>query len=209
MPTPPPNQTAAAWLAGKTIADLAAFEHAGRLYIPDGLRWLGPKGEEDFRPYAFVVPTEHERALARVEAIRLVAALKGAKDMMGPPTDWSVDRARAVIGADVFENYDTACIVSYGVRELAEPHGRAYLPEILISSYVPSVIFDAFERLDFYSKVYNPRLEELSEEDFWKAVSGVARAKNLGPLAVMRGSAQVSFVTRMAAILSTSPREPS
>jgi hypothetical protein len=198
--------TASAWLEGKTVAELEAIEHEGRVLIPEAMRFVGANGKERLDRYYMRIPTEGERGMARLKAVRLVAEHMGpdAKRAMGAGDTWTIAKAQAVIGADVFENFDTTCIVAASLREWDAPHGPAFLPEILITTYLPATIFDAFERLDFYSKLYNPRLAELTDDDFWKAVAGIAKTKNLGPLAVMRGDAQTSFVVRMAETLWTS-----
>lgn len=191
-----------AWFRGKTIEELKAIEHGGRVLIPEALRSIGPKGDEKLTPVMARIPTEHERALARVDAVAHVARLNG--QAMGARGQWTVERAREVIGAEVFENIDTCAILARSLLEPEPPHGQAYLLEVLIGSFPPAVLFAAYERLDFYARLFNPTFEAITEEQLWAAVSAIARVKNIGPLAGMRGSLQTAFIVRMAEELSSS-----
>lgn len=206
--TPPTHMPPAAWppdapswLRGKSIEELEAFEHGERVLIPEALRRRGPKGEEILVPVALRVPTEHERAQARIDAIRFVQELRKKAGGPQPPIE-TVEQAQAAVGADVFENFDTFAILARALREPKAPHGPAYTLDVLVGSFQPSALFDLYFRLDFYSRLYNPRIEELDDESFWAAVSEVARVRNLGPLAVIAGSAQNAFILRSIVELS-------
>lgn len=187
-----------AWLRGKTLADLDAIEHGGRVLIPENIRRRGPRGDEVLVPVMVQVPTEQERALARIDAIKHVA------DMRKGMRIETVEAAQAAIGNDVFENLDTFAILARCVLEPKAPHGRAYMLDILIGTFPPSSLFDLYLRVDFYARLYNPRIEDMDEAMFWPAVLEIARVRNLGPLAAIGGGAQNAFITRMAVELSSS-----
>ena len=195
-----------AWFKGKSIEELSAIEAGGRVLIPDAIRTIGPKGDERLTRVMARVPTEQERALARIDAITHVARLNG--QAMGAKATWTVDRAREVVGAEVFENIDTVAIVARCLLEPEPPHGPFMLLEVLIGSFPLSALFDMYERLDFYSRLFSPMVEGLDEEQFWGVVAAIASKRNLGPLAGMHGALQSAFITRMAAELS-SCRPPS
>ena len=184
-----------AWFAGKSIEELGAIEAGGRVVIPDAIRTIGPKGEERLTRIMARVPTEHERAVARIDAITHVARLHG--QAMGSRSEWTVDRARQVVGAEVFENLDTVAIVARCLLEPEPPHGPFMLLEVLVGSFPLSAIFDMYERLDFYARLFSPTIEALDEGQFWGIVAAIATKRNLGPLAGLRGSLQSAFITRM------------
>lgn len=195
-----------AWFKGKSIEELAAIEAGGRVLIPDAIRTIDAKGKERLTPVMARVPTEQERALARIDAIAHVARLNG--QAMGARGEWTVERARQVVGAEVFENLDTIAIVARCLLEPEPPHGQAYLLEVLVGSFPLAALFAMYERLDFYARLFSPMVEALDEEQFWGVVGAIAAKRNLGPLAAMRGELQSAFITRMAEELS-SCRPPS
>lgn len=184
------------WFAGKTLEELDAIEIGRRVMIPEALRRRGAKGDIIEEPVLAQVPTEQERALARVDAIRHVAELRKWRD---DPINWTVDRCRDQIGPEVFENIDTHAIVARSLfdRTLVEGKPVQYMMlDVLISSWPPSSIADIYDRLDFYSVLYNPRAGELSEEKFWQCVANIAKVRNISPLGGMRGDLQNAFVAR-------------
>lgn len=207
---PSPAVDIPAWFAGKSIEELGAIEVAGRVHIPDALVKIGPKGEEQREPVMLRLPTDLERALAQRDALHLVGKLH--RKAMGPPEDWTVQRAKNVIGDDLWENFDTLAILAVSTRE-AKPdesgaYQQAWLLELLMEAYPTRVLFALYERLDFYAKLYDPRLEVLDEAQFWTAVEAIARKRTLSPLVVMGGALERGFIVSMAEALWSS-RAPS
>lgn len=196
-----------AWFAGKSIEELNAIEASGRVLIPDAIRTIGAKGQEKLTPVMTRVPTEHERSLARMDAVAHVARLSG--QVMGARQNWTVERAKEAVGVEVFENIDSVAIVARCLLETEPPHGQFMLLEVLIGSFPISTLFEMYERLDFYARLFSPLVEAIDEEQFWGAVAAIAGKRNLGPLAVMLGSLQSAFITRMAAELWSSRQQSS
>lgn len=195
-----------AWFAGKTLEELNAIEVAGRVLIPDALNKIGPKGEPISVPVLVRVPSEGERARGRMEAIKLVAE-RYLKQMGRDPEKHTVERARIVIGAEVFEDLDTYAIVAQSLFEPRVDAGKptpAFLLSVLYDSYPKSSIFDIYDRIEFYAKLFNPRMDNLSDEQFWGCVEAIARVRNLSPLVGISGSEQTGCITRMAVELSNS-----
>jgi hypothetical protein len=192
------------WFAGKTLEELDAIEIGGALYFPEKLRSRGAKGEIKETPVLARVPSKQDRATARIEAIAHVRSMvKGKQPVL------TVKDAEEAVGAEVFEDIDTYAIVS---RSLFEPQAknedgkptRFMLLDVLLGSYLPATVFDIFDRLDFYAKLLDPRVEDITEDEMWGAIEAIAKRRNLSPLAVMRGSLQTAFVVSMAVTLWSS-----
>lgn len=198
------------WFAGKSFEELNAIEQGGSLYFPESLRTRGPKGELREQPVLARVPSKQDRAVARIEAISHVRAMRKGMNVA------TVKDCEEAIGAEVFEDIDTYAIVA---RSLFEPTARNedgspvrfMTLDVLLGSHLPTTVFDIFDRLDFYQKLLDPRIDELDEDEFWAAVEAIAKRRNLSPLVVMRGSLQSAFVLRAVEILSTfrTPRSSS
>lgn len=203
------DASAPAWFAGKTIDDLRAIEHGGRVLIPEALVTLDPRGVERREEILVRVPNDMERAQARVDAIALVRRL--ARDGSPDAKVLTVDDARAAVGADVFENIDTAALLVRAIHEAKEPHGRAYLLDIFLTSWPASTWMALYDRLDFYARLYAPRFASLTEAEFWGMTREIARVRNLSPFAVIDGYAQNEYVVRLAEVAwsSRTPRSPS
>lgn len=186
------------WFEGKTIADLNAVELGGVVYIPDQLRRVNAKGEIETEDVMVKVPSEQDRAQARVDAIYHVGELR---KWPTPKHTWTVEQCQQAIGAEVFENLDTAAIVARSLYERKQIDGKyppAYMLAILISSWPPASWFDMFERLNVYSNLFNPRVADIDEDTLWRVMAQIARVQNVSPFGVMRGDLQSAFIVRMA-----------
>jgi hypothetical protein len=190
----PSDDEIPAWLRGKTIDELHAIEHNGRVLFPEALRRRDEKGRIIETPCLVAIPTDAERAMGRLDAVARVATITKKK-----PT--TIEDARALIGADVFENLDTFGILARCILEPTPPHGRAYLLDVLVETFPPSTLFELYGRLDMLAKLWSPQLDELTEERFWTLVVQIAKVRNLSPLAGIGGLGQVTCVLRMAQTL--------
>lgn len=194
----------AEFFKGKTIEELAAIECGGRVLIPESLRSVSAKGEVTEHKVLLRLPTPGECAKARVDAVMLVAD-RNPKQMGRNPEAWTIDRAKSVVGADVFEDMDTYAIVA---RSLFEPvikgdkPQQAYMLGVLYDGFGKKTVFDIWDRMNVYDALFNPRFDECTEDQFWGGVEAIAKVRNLLPLAVISGSAQTNFMVRMASELS-------
>lgn len=194
----------AEFFQGKTIEDLAAIECGGRVLIPDALRQVNAKGEVVEHKVLVRVPTPGERARARIDAVQLVAE-RNPKQMGRDPEKWTIDKAKSVVGAEVFDDMDTYAIVARSLFEPQVKDGKpqqAYLLGVLYDGFGQRSVFDMWDRINLYVDMFDPRLDTVDEGLFWGGVEAIAKAQNLSPLAVIGGSAQSTFIVRMASELS-------
>jgi hypothetical protein len=189
----------------KSIEDLKAIEHGGRVLIPDAFRVKNAQGVIVEKPTLVRVPSEGERGRARIDAVILVGE-RFPKIMGTDPKMWTIERAKAVVGAEVFDDIDTYAIVARSTFEpkITDKPVQYMLLTVLYDSYTKNTVFDIWDRINMYADMFNPRLEDPTEEQFWGAVESIARVRSLLPLAVIAGSAQSNFIMRMASELSKS-----
>src|SRR5262249_54320906 len=83
------------------------------------------------------------------------------------------------------------------------PHAQHMLAHDLVGAYDTRSLLDVWDRVNFYDQLIDPRPDELDDATFEKLVHAMRKAGNLRPLAGIAGSAQDSFVLRMAVELSS------
>jgi hypothetical protein len=192
------------WLEGKTWDDLKAIEVSGQVLFPEVLRRRGAGGGEVEEKVLLRVPTEEDRVLARVDAMAYLAQRhKRRLD--------TVEDARKFIGDDRFDAVEVHALVARCVHNPEAPKQQHMLLSVLIGSYAASSIFDLYDKLDKLAGLLDPRVESLTDEQFFMAVGVIAKIANISPLAGMRGATQSDFIVRMAQDLwaSRQPKSPS
>lgn len=198
-----------AWLRGKTLADWKTIEILDPgAAIPtqlfhDVIRHRNGKGEQCETPVLFKIPTEDDMAIATGDAVAHVARISKAKDITTP------EQAMALVGKVRFVNFETAAVVAICVRSPEPPHGRRYLLNVLVQSFLPGSIADAFDRLDMLRRTWDVRVGDITEEQAWAFMAEIARVRNIGPLAVLDAALQNAFIVRAADICLTSRTSPS
>lgn len=173
------------WLEGKTAEELDAIEVGGRVLFPDKIYRRTARGELEETPIRVRVLRVPERAKARAEAVAWAKKLG---------IDREADR-------DVFENFDTLCILARAIREPkgADEQLRTY--EQLAAEYESRSLLDVWDRLAFYERIHDPRIVILTDKDFWAAIGGIARVRNISPLVAYDAPSLEACITRMASEL--------
>lgn len=181
----------AEWLRGKTLADLQAIEHGGRLLFPDVLRRARADGKWEEVPVMLRVPRPQERAAARVEAVELFRTRK-------------LDRQA---DADLFDEFERMALLARCILERTPPHEQHALTDWLLGSggegkgYDQGTLWDAWQKIQAYQSMTSPQAEDMGVEDIVAAARGVARVGNLTPFAAIAGPAQDACVIGMARLL--------
>ena len=230
MTTPPdqiphqPSEDVAAWMRGKTLADLRAIEvfppcalckglktfegapcavcdatgiaRVPRQFVPEVLRWRGADGAVKEEPITFAIPEEDDYLRATRDAVKHVAMLYKGETIKTP------DQAREYVGAARFESLDSAALVALCVRSPKAPYGQIYMLHVLLKTHLPSTVADAFTRLDLLFKLYKVTVSELTEMQFWTGASEIARVRNIGFFGALDHALQVPFIVRLAAELA-------
>lgn len=219
IPQQPPDDVLD-WLRGKTAADLKAQEahepcsacrgrdsascpdcggsgksSVPRVFFPEALRYRNAAGKIIEEPVLYVTPREPDFQTATDEAVAYVAMRRGRKDIDTP------EKARAAWGEVRFESLENAAIVALCVRNRQPPHIRAYKLHTLIDTFEPTTINDVFNRLGFLRKLWDVRVHQLTEAQFWGFCAEVARVQNVGPLVVLDDGLHAAFVERLASEL--------
>lgn len=185
-PADPPNA-----FTGKTLAEIDAFELGGRLTVPAAFTRKGAGGEMISVPIRLAEARMVDRGKAKIEAIAYVGTL--VKHAVRTVPD-----AEAAVGADVFDQLDTAAIVSQCCLDPKPPHGRHQTLLGMLETYGVREVMAMYRRLDALTAICSGDEFEPTGDNFWPMVETIARVKHLGPLAAMPGDGQRSFITRMA-----------
>lgn len=181
------SQSIHEWLKGKTIEDLDVVEQGNRLLFADSIKRLGPKGQLIEEQVRVRVPRMDDQVKARIEATQMANKYK-------------IDREK---DSDLFDEFETLCLLSVCLREKDTPHSQAYTFEQLYTGYDIPSLYDVWHRIQTYKKLIDPRLSEPDIQDVVVAAMGIARVKNLSPLAVIAGSDLDSVIISMASLLSS------
>lgn len=210
------------WLRGKTVADLKAIEahevcssclgtkrtpsgpcvdcegtgreSAPRNFFPESLRYRGPRGDVIEEPVLLVIPREDDLANATKEAVAHVARMYPDSKVKTPA------QATELVGDIRFTLFEGFAQLAICVRNVQAPHIRAYISlHHMLRRFDPSTLNDAYARLDMIRKLWDVRVRQLDEEQFWAVASEVARVKNTSPLVVLDPALHEPFVTRLAA----------
>ena len=222
IPFQPNPQEAFAWLRGKTPEELQAIEvaepcawclgstmRAGKtceacggagkagtsVLFPGALAYRDKLGKEVREPVLWKIPSEVELTRATKEALAFVRLENpGAKVT-------TIAEAQALIGEQRFLAIENAATVCLCARSTTAPHGRAYLLPVFLQ--LPTTMQrNAFFELDTLQKLWDVRVGELTEAQFWAFTSEIARVRNISPFAVLALDLQAPFIVRLACELS-------
>lgn len=174
------------WLEGKSLEDLDVVEQGNRLLFADSIKRFGPKGDLIEEQIRVKVPRLDDQVKARLEAIKVAGKYK-------------IDREK---DADLFEEFETLALVSICIREKEEPHSQAYTFEQLYTGYDIPSLYDVWNHVQHYKKLIDPRISDPDIQDVVVAAIGIAKKKNLTPLAAIAGSDLDSVIVSMASLLS-------
>lgn len=199
---PSPPDTVAQWLAGKSPAEFDAIEQDGRALYPEMLMRRSPKsGNLEEQKVLLRVATTMEMMRSRLRA------LDWCKKEMGMKTRPTKEEAESYFGVEYFDNVDTVHLLSFCILDVTPlvdgTHPQYLTPEFLDKMHPRSALHAIFDRLNFYQAIEDPRIHDLTEDQFGQAVAGIAKARNLSPLVVIDGRAHASFVITMAERLSS------
>jgi hypothetical protein len=174
------------WLKGKTIEDLNIAEQGGRLLFEDRIVGFGPGAKRVETPIRVRVPRGPEIIEGRREA-KVLFKKKGLD---------------LVEDAATFDELETVCILARAIRSAEAPFEQFALAEVLYSGFETKSLYDVWERMQTYQKLMDPRITDAKEEDVLAAAMGIAKVRNLSPLAAIAGSDLDTFVICMAVLLT-------
>lgn len=219
IPQQPPDDVLD-WLRGKTAADLGAIEahepcatckgvKAGdcpdcagtgrasvpRIFFPEAIRYRDARGKIAEERVLLVVPREDDFAQAAREAVAHVARFHSKQTCETPA------QARALVGEVRFESLENAAIVALCVRNVAPPHIRAYKLHVLLQTFDPATLADLFARIGYLRRLWDVRVHQLTETQFWGFCAEVARVQNISPLVVLDDGLHAAFIERLASEL--------
>ena len=222
IPFQPDPAEAFAWLRGKTPEELQAIEvaepcawclgstvRAGKtceacggagkagtsVLFPGALAYRDKLGREVREPVLWKIPSEVELTRATKEALAFVRLENpGAKVE-------TIAQAQAIVGEQRFLALENAATVCLCARTTTAPHGRAYLLPVFLQ--LPTTMQrNAFFELDTLQKLWDVRVGELTEGQFWAFTAEIARVRNISPFAVLALDLQAPFIVRLACELS-------
>lgn len=174
---------------GKTWDELEVLESSGRLLFPDSIKRRGKTRQIEEVAICIRVLRKDEKRAARLEA-RAWASKLGV--------DVEKDR-------DIFEDLDTLCILARAIRERAAPHEQHQQAEWLESHYDSGSLAQIWDRLSVYEQMIDPRLDEMSEDDFWRTVLSISSTRSPKALTDFVPRLQQSFIISMADQVLLSP----
>jgi hypothetical protein len=186
------------WLSSSTLEELELREQGGRAMYPETLKRRNPAapGKLEEIEVLLRVPNVLEQARSRV------MSLDWAKELLELDRRPTIEEAQASLGEVYWDSLDTICLLSlciFDAEPLGDEHPRYMMnPRDLVQGHPHSALSDIKERLDHYFELESPRLDQVGEKEFHLVVNAIAKAGNAGPLVVIAGSAQASFITTMA-----------
>jgi hypothetical protein len=213
-----PHDDVFEWLRGKTPEQLGAIEahepcptckgaargspcddcdgsgkaSVPRIFFPEVLRYRNGLGKIVEEPVHLVLPREDDFAQATREAVEHVARQYPKKSVETPA------QARELIGEVRFELLDTFALVGLCVRNRIPPHIRAYKLHVLLATFDPATLNDIFGRLEMLRKLWDVRVSQLDEAQFWALAAEVARVKNTSPFVVLVPALHGPCIVRLA-----------
>lgn len=199
-----PAEAAANWINGKTSEDFSILESEdGRQSYAEVVNRRNAKGDLESVRVRVWPPDPLDKAKARVDALEWVQQI--AK-LDARPT-WT--SACELLGETYVDQLDTVCLLARCIRDHDDPNHQHLAYDELLRRYRFAPLMELWEKLDYISVLQDPRANELGEEDFWRLVDGIDKAKNVGPLAAISGRARDSCVLTMACLLAASRRNSS
>lgn len=199
-----PVEAAADWLRGKTADDFAIIEAEGRpTFLTDIRRRNVKTGELESVPVRVRMPNATDRIKARFDALEWVRALGKLKDR----PSW--EEACRQLGAEYVDQIDSVCLLARCMRDHDAPEHQHQHYSNLDGMYGRRSLLDLWERVNELEKLEDPRIDELTEDQFWTLIAAIDRTRSLGPLAGISGRARDNFVHSMAFRLSASRKDSS
>jgi len=207
-----PDEDALEWLAGRSAEDLKAIEiqepdhPIPTLLFPDAMRFRDARGTVKEFPVLFKIPRDDDHVSGTIAAVGWVAK------KFSDPACKTPARARELVGDDGYfghlERCGTLCRV---LRRAEPPHIQAFLLDIFVSTFDGPSVRDIWERVETVARIFAPRLGSITEKQFWRLASEVARTKNVTPLFALGTDSLNDFIRRAAeaAMLSQMPRSSS
>jgi hypothetical protein len=180
------------WANGLSVRDLEIIEHEGRYLYPDSLKRRNPKtGELVEVPILVAVPSALERLEGRIEALDFLRRKLKREGAL------SYEDAVRIVGNDQYEEIEHHHLLSKVLFRREAPHGQYMLPEFLLQVHRGQLV-DIYDRIDFYSRVEDPRIKELTEAQFVAILQAIVKTRGLGPLVGIAGGMRDAFVLSMA-----------
>lgn len=183
------------WLQGVQPEDLDAVELEGRYYYRTALQRRDDKGALQEVLVRVTVPTNFDKARARVDSLEWVQKLARLK---ARPT-W--EEAQKLFGEEYVDQLDTLCLVARITRDEDDPNHQYMWYEDLDRYHTRRSLEALQAQVHALDALSDPRQLELTEEQFWATVGAIDRVRNCSPLVAIDGRAQDSFVTTMASRL--------
>jgi hypothetical protein len=174
-----------AQLLGKDWKDIEVIEHYGHLLFPDKLFRRNKDGSFESIDIYLRVPREPELRQARVKARKIAA-------------DDGLDLDRDI---DLVETLECICTLSVAVRNNTKPF-EPYEPDPkrLEGTYDRGSLTQLWAKLNEYSRVVDPRPDNITAEEILVLMASISKEKNIYPLHVYGPAAQNSFITIMAGL---------
>jgi hypothetical protein len=181
------------WLKGKKVEDLAIIEHGGRVLFKDAVKRIRSDGSFEEIEIRVRVLRDIEKMKARKEAREIFA-----KQKLDPKED-----------ADLFEQLDTMAQLARAMRSKDAPHDQFQPLEYLLSDkpgegFDSESLIDVWRHLEIYSKMVNPAVTVVTEDDVIRSARAVSEVQNLSPLVGIAGTELDSYVITMASLLVSS-----
>ena len=169
--------------------EVDVLEHADYLLFPCSIHRRKSDGSFEDVKVRLRVPREPEMRKARLQA-RTIMEEDGL--------DWKED-------ADLFTNIETWCILAMAVRSFTdpyEPHDPD--PRSLERRYDKNSLMAVWAKLDAYSRIIDPRPDDISTPEILGLIVAIAREENTGPLVDYASPAQSSCIVTMAKLCAIS-----
>lgn len=192
------------WFAGKTRESLHAIEAGGRTLWPDTIKRRKAGGAIEEVPCMLRAPSTDEKGRATLMANEKIAKRVGIKT--GPLTR---DQAASYVGIEAYTEYETVALMSLCVLEPKPQYAQMYLYDFFADVVPVGSLYDVYTRVDYYAKLEDVRISDLSEEMFLALVKTIAKVENLSPLVAIGGYARDSFIASMAVRLQSCLTQPS
>ena len=171
---------------------LGVEEHDGALHLPHTIRRRTVKGSMVEVPVSLRPPANRHRFKARGESRALALKL-----------DLDLDRDK-----DMVEELENYALLTYCVRDR---NGDQHVPdtETLLAKYDNTSLGETWAALDAWVQTLDPRFGEMTEEDLWRVIVGIANGVTIRPFTAMPGHEQATCIALMAKAACSSPTAPS
>lgn len=171
-------------IMAKDWSSLEAIEANGELLFKETIARKRSDGTWEHIPVLLKVLRENERRKCRV-----VARSWAEEENIDPTIDESY-----------FENMDAIVQLSKALIDPNDPNFGPYEPfyKELEKRFDHPVLTAMWAKMDAYSKVIDPRPQDLEESEFIAMVASIAESRSIVPLVAFGGALQDKFVITMA-----------